>query len=213
MATKDEQKSTDIEQRMAELEARNLQLMAMLEAKVDAQANGFTPAVLRDIVAGAATAAATAAAEPSNILARKLKPENADDLHMSPFEHKKGGLEMPKPPFPREVLFAGARVRVADVNYPEALAIVKLDSTLARGQVRTCRDGKWKAFVSDDDKRLTVSVPMKTIDDRQDLPSFLEICQELTTGERSLDHADLVAEMAMLKAELAELSKRQAVSA
>jgi hypothetical protein len=190
----------DLETRFAELAATNAKLMAALEAKVDAPSGQFTPEVLREIMSGVAEAAAA----PSNLLARKMKPENADHLHVSVFEHPKGGIEMPKPPLARELVFLG-RIKEADLTYAEVLAVNELNASLGRSQRRLCRDGKWKAIVSDDNATLTISVPVKTIDDRQDLPAFIAIVQELTSGERPLDQADILSELAMLRTQVAQL--------
>lgn len=195
---KDEQK--DLEARFAELAATNAKLMAALEAKIEPAAGQFTPAVLKEIMSGVAEAAAA----PSNVLAKKLKPENADHLHVSVFEHPLGGIEMPKPQFHRDVVFLG-RVRPEDLTYAETLAVNALSQSLKRSERRICRDGKWKAIVSDDDKTLTVSVPAKTQDDRQDLPAFIAIVQELTSGEKPLDQADVLAELTILRAQIADL--------
>jgi hypothetical protein len=191
----------DLEARFAELAARNAQLMAALEAKIETPTGGGISA---DQLEQMLTRVTAAAAEPSNILARKLKPENADHLHVSAFEHKQGGIAFPKPELHREVIFLG-RTRPEDLTYAETLAVNALSASLSRSQRRTCRDGKWKASVSDDDKILAISVPVKTIDDRQDLPSFIEIVQELTTGERALDQADIIAELTVLRAQIASL--------
>ena len=202
---KDEPK--DLEARFAELAQRNAQLMAALEAKIEtaAPASGFTADQLEQML----TRVTSAAAEPSNILARKLKPENADHLHASAFEHPLGGLEKPKPELAREVVFMG-RVRKDDLTYAEVLAVNALSASLTRSQRRICRDGLWKAYVSDDDKTLTISVPAKTIDDRQDLPSFLAIVTELTDGARALDQADILAELTLLRAQVSDLQTSHA---
>lgn len=192
----------DLETRFAELSATNAKLMAALEAQIEHQGGGgIDGAQLERIL----TRVTEAAAGPSQVLASKLKPENADHLHVSPFEHKAGGLAQPKPALKRETVFLG-RVRKEDLTYAEVLAVNALSDTLARSQRRLARDGKWKAVVSDDDSTLTISVPTKTIDDRQDLPSFLEIVQELTTGERALDQADILSELTILRAQVAALS-------
>lgn len=195
----------DIEARFAELAERNKQLMAALEAKLAPQAGGISADQLEAML----TRVTAAAAEPSNVLARKMKPENADHLHVSVFEHPKGGLEQPKPDLNRELVFLG-RIRKDDLTFAEVLAVNALNATLKRAERRLARNGTWKASVSDDDDTLTISVPVKTIDDRQDLPSFLAIVQELTSGDKPLDPADILAELTILRAQVAGL---QAASA
>lgn len=193
-------KPTDIEARFKALEAQNAKLMAALEAKVDAAGGGLDGAQLERIL----TRVTEAAAAPSNVLASKLKPENADHLHVSAFEHPEGGLAKPKPALKRELVFLG-RAREADLTYAEVIAVNALNDSLKRSERRICRDGKWKAVVSDDDLRLTISVPVKTIDDRQDLPSFLAIVQELASGEKPKNQDDILSELTILRAQVAEL--------
>lgn len=197
---KDEPK--DLETRFAELAERNRQLMAALEAKLDAapQASGIDAAQLTKIL----QTVTEASAGPAQVLASKLKPENVDHLHIGPFEHKDGGIAMPKPALKREIIF-GRPLPIDELTYPEVVALNALSDSMSRSQRRLARDGKWKAIVSDDDQRLTLHLPVKNIDDRYDLPSFLEIVQELTTGERVKDTADILSELAMLKAQLDKL--------
>ena len=194
-----EQQKPDMEARLKALEDKNAKLMAALEAKWEAQqpAGGIDAAQLEKIL----TKVAEASAGPAQVLASKLKPENADHLHRGPFEHKLGGIDMPKPALKREIIF-GRPLPIAELTYAEVVALNALSDSLSRSQRRLARDGRWKAFVSDDDQRLTIQVPVKNIDDRYDLPSFLEIVQELTTGERVMDTADILAELSMLKAQL-----------
>ena len=194
-----------LEERFADLERRNAELMEALEAKLTeptpAAPTGFTPDVLEQIL----KRTTEAAAGPAQVLASKLKPENADHRLLSPFEHPEGGEKFPKPALAREMWFAGQMLRVGELTYWEVLALNELSKTLSRGQRRVCRDGKWKAFVSEDDQRLTISVPMKTMDDRQDLPIFMQIVQELTSGERAPDVSEMAAELARLKQQMAQL--------
>lgn len=193
------------EARLKALEVQNAKLMAALEAKIESTATGLDAGQLERIL----TKVAETAAAPSNVLASKLKPENADHLHVSVFEHPEGGLAKPKPALVRELVFMG-RARESELTYAEVLAVNALNATLQRSERRLCRDGKWKATVSDDNTRLTISVPVKTIDDRQDLPSFLAIVEELTSGEKPKDQAYLLNELALLKAQMAELTSSHA---
>jgi hypothetical protein len=142
------------------------------------------------------------------MLARQFKVE-FDHLQVGPFEHPDGGIKHPKPALKREIVF-GRPLPLTELTYAEVLALNALSDSLTRSQRRLARDGKWKASVSDDDQRLTISIPVKTIDDRQDLPSFLAIVQELTTGERALDATDMLAELTLLKAKMASLEAARA---
>lgn len=197
---------TTTEQRLKALEEQNAKLMAALEAKIEqSSGDGIGADQLERIL----TKVAETAAAPSNVLAAKLKPENADHLHVSVFEHAEGGLTKPKPPLHRDVVWLG-RVRPEDLTYAETLAVNALSASLKRSERRVCRDGKWVAKVSDDDKTLTISVPVKTQDDRQDLPAFIAIVQELASGEKPLEQADLIAELAILKAQIASMRSAHA---
>lgn len=158
-----------------------------------------------------------ASGQASELLASKLKPENADHLHLGPFEHKEGGIKFPKEyrhadghvsDFHRaEIVYAGRILRAEEVTYLEWQAVNELSESLGRAQRRIARDGTWAATVNDQDTRLQLSVPMKTMDDRQNLPPFLLICQELTSGARQKDQAELATEVASLREELARLSR------
>lgn len=207
MAKDEKTQQTDMEARLAALEEKNAKLMAALEAKWEAAqpSGGIDAGQLEQIL----TRVTEAAAGPSQVLASKLKPENADHLHLGAFEHPEGGLAKPKPELARTIHF-GRPLTPNEMTYAEVVAANALSASLGRGQKRTARDGKWKASVTDDNTTVMISLPVKTIDDRHDLPAFVQILQELTTGERALDQADLIAEMALLKAQLAELQAAHA---
>ena len=197
----------DLEARFAELAARNAQLMAALEAKMAPAAGGGISAEQLQSILSTTTANASRASE---LIASKLKPENADHRHLGPFEHPEGGIKFPKPALVRDTVFAGGRLKLDELTYPEALAVNALNASIKRSQRRVCRDGKWIAKVSDDDATLVVSVPVKNIDDRNDLPPFIQIMQELTSGERAQDVGEIVQELALLKAQMATLQNAHA---
>jgi hypothetical protein len=195
----------DLETRFKELAERNAKLMALLEAKHESEsAGGLTADQLEGILTRSSAAAAKAAGHATEILASKLKPENVDHLQRGPFEHPEGGIKHPKPALVREIIW-GKPLTIEELTYAEVLACNALSASLDRSQRRLARDGKWVAFVSDDNQRLTIRVPVKTIDDRQDLPSFIGIVTELTNGEKPLDQGAILSELALLKAEMALL--------
>lgn len=197
-----------LEARLKALEEKNAKLMAALEQKWEAQSSsgGIDAGQLEQIL----TKVTEAAAGPAQVLASKLKPENADHLHLGPFEHPEGGLKYPKPELKRETIFVGGRLRISELTYPEVLAVNALNDSLKRSQRRVCRDGKWTATVSDDDRMLYVSIPVKNMDDRIDLPPFIQIMQELTSGERAQDVGELAQELALVKAQLQQLQGARA---
>lgn len=196
----------ELEARFKALEERNAQLMAALEAKFEAapSSGGIDASQLEKIL----TRVQESAAGPSQMLARQFKVE-FDHLQMGPFEHPEGGVTHPKPTLRREMVF-GRPLPVNELTYAEVVALNALSDSLSRSQRRLARDGKWKAVVSDDDQRVTITIPVKTIDDRQDLPSFIEIVRELTTGEREKGTADILAELTLLKAKVAEMQSAHA---
>lgn len=203
----------DLEARFAELAERNRQLMEMLEAKLAVDnPSAFTPQVLEDIITRSSAAAAKHAGQATQILASKLKPENVDHLHMSAFEHPEGGIKYPKPELLRETWSSlSGRMRLDELTYAEALAVNALNASLARGQRRSCRDGKWVAQVSEDDQKLRITLPVKSLDDRQDIPPALLVMQELATGVRAQDIGELANELVLLRQEMAQM--RAAVTA
>jgi hypothetical protein len=99
---------------------------------------------------------------------------------------------------------------VDELTYAEVEAVNTLNASLRRSERRVCHDGKWVAKVSDDDQTLLIQIPVKTIDDRADLPPFLQILQELTSGERAQDVGELAQELALLKSQMAQLQLQAA---
>jgi hypothetical protein len=187
----------------AELQA-GLDELAALKAQyasAPAPSGGIDAATLESIL----TRTSKAASAGSELLASKLKPENVDHLNLSPFDHPEGGLKVPKPLLAREMWFGGFHLREHELTFAEVAALNLLSSTLMRSQRRVTHNGQWVATVSDDDARLQISVPMKTMDQRSDLPSFLLIIQELTSGERAIDAASMAEEMALLRNKVARL--------
>lgn len=199
---------TGLTAQLANMEAMRLELEAM---KASAAAPPWLETMLLRV-----TKASSAASE---LLASKLKPENADHLHRGPFEHPEGGIKYPKEyrradgsvaDFHRdEIVYAGRIMRAEECSYAEWLAVNALSESLGRGQRRVARENKWKATVDDHD-RLTISVPMKTIDDRANLPPCLVIFQELTTGARQKDPLELATEVALLRDEIERMKRAAA---
>jgi hypothetical protein len=194
-------KTNDLEARFQALADVNAQLMAALEARDQQGGGGITADQLEAII----TRSTAAASKGSELIASKYKPEVVDPVPRGPFEHPDGGVAMPKPALKREMFFGGFRLRDGDISYVEAVALNTLSDSLGRSQRRLSRDGTWVAEVNDRNDRLTIRVPMKTIDDRAELPGMLQIAMELTSGDRALDQNDILAELALLKTEMAKL--------
>lgn len=191
--------------------------LAALQEQLEAQKSAGAPPPWLEAMLSRVTKASSQASE---LLASKIKPENATHRQLGPFEHPEGGIKFPKEyrhtdghvsEFHRpEIIFAGRLMRAEECTYVEWGAVNKLSESLARSQRRIARDGKWVATVNDADTRLHISVPMKTMDDRHNLPPFLLILQELTTGARQKDQAELATEVAMLHEEVARLRAEHA---
>lgn len=196
-----------LEAKLAELDAK---MTAMLDLEERLKASAPQGGITNDQLERMLTRVTEAAAGPAQVLASKLKPENPDHLHKGPFEHPEGGIAFPKPELVRETTFVGARLRLDELTYAEVLAVNALHASLKRSQRRISRGGKWVAQVSDDDQALTIRVPVKNIDDRGDLPPFIQIMQELATGERAQDVGELAQELALLKAQMANLTAASA---
>jgi hypothetical protein len=191
-----------MEARLKALEEKNAKLMAALEAQMSAAPGGGIGADQLETILTKVTAAAS---KTSELIASKHKPENVDHLHRGPFEHPDGGLDRPKPELRRTTYAFGARLRVDELTYAEVEAVNTLNASLRRSERRVCHDGKWIAKVNDDDQTLIISVPCKTLDDKADLPPFIQIMQELTSGERAQDVGELAQELALLKSQMAQL--------
>lgn len=201
----------DIQSLKAELEAQLADAKALtdeLRAKVAAPVSGgLDEAALTRIV--------NAAAAPTNVLAQKLKPENAEARKLGPFEHPEGGEKYPKPALNGEFFFgctdaqqdtrAMLRQRASDLTYFEVVALNELYESLGPSQRRTCRDGKWKVFVTESGEQMHLMVPIKDPDTRHDLPSFLAIIQEFKSGTRQLTPSDLAVQVARLEQQVREL--------
>lgn len=188
------------EARLKALEERNAQLMAALETRATAETSGGMSR--EDFLVGMKEAMKAASAG-SELLASKVKPENTDHRHIGPFEHPEGGIKFPKPETRREVVASwSGRVRTEELTYAEALALKGFDDSMSRGDRRTARGGKWIALVSDNDERLELTLPVKGLDERATIPSFLEVVQELATGKRSPGQAELAERVALLELQL-----------
>lgn len=199
----------DVESRLAalaennkRLAEQNEKLMAALESKL-AVADASGGLTREDFLVGMQQAM-SAASKTSELIASKHKPENVDHLHKGPFEHPLGGLQMPKPAYHRQIIW-GRPLPQDELTYAEVLAVNALSQSLGRSERRLSRNGKWKAVVSDDNASVLISLPVRSADDRSELPSFTEICVELTSGEKPTSAADVMAELVMLRASVAAL--------
>jgi hypothetical protein len=191
----------DMERDASKLKRQLEEIAALKASLVTPAATGIDAATLEAILART-TKAATAGSE---LLASKMKPENADHRHLGPFNYPEGGIERPNPTLKRECWQGGFMLRADALTPYEIEALNVLSDTLARGQTRLAHDGKWKAIVSDDDRTLVIHHPMKTMDDRADLPALLTIVTELARGEKVATPDDILAELAFVKSELARL--------
>lgn len=198
----------DIQSLKADLETQLAEARALIASLKNQPSGGLSKSDLKEIV--------EAAAAPTTVLAKKLKPENAEARKMGPFEHPEGGEKYPKPALKAEVFFGCTdsvkdtkgilRTRVEDLTYFEAVAVNELYDSLGRGQRRICRDGAWRVLVSDTGDQMHLMVPITNPDTRQKLPSFLEIVREFRTGQTQASAADLAATVARLEQQVQELT-------
>ncbi len=124
---------------------------------------------------------------------RAVRHSNADHEHVSVFSYPEGDLKRPKQKLARETFFNNHRVTEDEVTPLEVDCYNAIDATCS------ARDGRWEAIVDQGGRRLRVSVPSFTPDDRSDLPSTVEILMELAQGTKAVSRLDMIARIAELE--------------
>lgn len=214
----------DIQTLKAELEKELAEARRIKEELLAARPTGFSKDDLKEVLAAVAGPKDEPQAGLIGVMPNGM-PEQAG-VPRGPFEHPEGGGKYPKPHVltkegaPVEVFFGckdirtdtkgTLRLRHDDLSYVEAKALKELYESLAPGQRRVTRDGKWRVTVTEFGDQMHLLVPIKDPDDRQDLPGLLAIINELKTGTRTPNPADLAAQVALLEQKVAELSATQA---
>lgn len=133
---------------------------------------------------------------------RSAPKENPNYNEVSPFTYPEGERVRPKPKLARPTFFAGARCRDEDLTPAE------IDAFNSITQTRLSREGTWKAEIRQNGsaQELWIDVPVKTLDDRMNLPSLAAILLELHGGEKAADPLALAQRVAELEAKLASVA-------
>lgn len=141
--------------------------------------------------------------EAVKMLAQQSAPaENRNYNEIGPFTHPEGERVRPKPRLSRPTFFAGARQNDETLTPLEIDLFNKIDGT------RVTRNGLWKAEVRQNGsaQELWIDVPVKTLDDRINLPSLVSVLLELNGGEKAADPTSLAQRVAELEAKLAAVA-------
>jgi uncharacterized coiled-coil protein SlyX len=175
--------------KIAELEAKVKEMAAVLAAATEAltaQQSRVDPGL-----------------EAVKMLAQQSAPaENKNYNEVGPFTYPEGERVRPKPRLSRPTFFGGARQSDEMLTPLEVDLFNKIDST------RVSRGGTWKAEVRQNGsaQELWIDVPVKTLDDRINLPSLVAVLLELNGGEKAADPASLAQRVAELEAKLAAVA-------
>lgn len=136
---------------------------------------------------------------------RRVRPrENVNHPGISAFSYPEGELKRPKPMLKRVTYWPQGVKLNEDLLTPEEIqAFNAIDHSC------TARDGSWTATVTRNGTTeiLEVIAPVKTPDDRMNLPNgLLLILRELREGPESVDVGSMAARIARLEAQLAASS-------
>lgn len=135
---------------------------------------------------------------------RVVRHSNADHEHKSAFSYPEGDLARPKPRHvtpdgrARQVFFNGAR------ESEEQLTPAEIDAYNAITESREAKDGRWKAVIDQNGKRLLITVPSFTPDDRGDVPPLILVLRELALGAKAADPSQMAARLAALEQAMAQ---------
>lgn len=142
-------------------------------------------------------------------IVRASKPvvtNNPEYSEITPFTHPEGERHHPGPKLTRKTFFCGGRER------EETMTIAEVEAYNAITESCTARGGLWQAEVRGvgGDQLLHIYVPSKTIDQRAELPSLLEILRELKSGQRIPSATTLMDRVTDLERQLAALENASA---
>ncbi len=98
----------------------------------------------------------------------------------------------------RQVFFNGAR------ESEEQLTPEEIDAYNAITESREARDGRWKAVIDQNGKRLLLTVPSHSLDDRGDVPPLVLVLRELALGAKAADPSQMAARLAALEQAMAQ---------
>lgn len=147
--------------------------------------------------------------------ARHILPSNARNEDGRSWQRPKGEHhpDYEHLAFHRQPIFNGYRVSLLDLSVDEIDAYNDLSKSLPRaGSQRHARGGTWRAWVSENDAELRVSLPCHSIEDRAEWNGtpLVFLLREFVDGER-IDQAAMYQELLAMKARLAELTAAQPV--
>jgi len=125
---------------------------------------------------------------------RQVRHSNPDHEHKSVFSHPEGDLAHPKAKLKfKEVFHNGHLEREDDLTPGEIDAYNLIEHSCE------ARDGRWQADVSKNGKRLKITIPCFTPDERGDIPSLTMQLVELSQGERAVNQDNMIAELIRLR--------------
>ena len=135
---------------------------------------------------------------------RTQRKSNAEHPGISAFSYPEGDVARPKPKLNMDTFFCGVRIRENELTPAE----IDLYNMLMVS--KTSRNGKWSCDVQQvgNKKRRLINVPVKTLDNRSDLPSSLSLIlmEFATEGADAINPVDLVAEVLKLREQVAALA-------
>lgn len=179
----------------------------MARQKTDEQDSPPATPSIEEVVARLADIQAQQLAFQQQSLAeeRRIRPkENSNHPAISAFSYPEGNLKKPKPTLRRATYWPRGVKQSEDLLTPE-----EIEAFNAFTHNCTARDGSWTATItrSGTTEILVIDAPVKTPDDRMNLPNgLLLILTELREGPASVDVGTMAARLARLEQQLAATS-------
>lgn len=148
---------------------------------------------------------------------RAVLHSNAQHPGIGPFSYPEGELVRPKPKLARKVFLNGIPERHDVLTPREIEAYNRLNELMPKAGAERLgsakREGTWLAKVSRNNDVLHLTVPCKTIEQREQLPkSLVEIIEEFISGE-AVNPGELLDRVRALEQQNAELQARVAAGA
>ncbi len=188
-----------------EVLSRLTQVMELLASKPDTTSAQMGS--INDTIAATLTKLSEQFAQQN---ARHMLPSNAQNMGADgngakSFYRPKGDLhpDYLSLKWHRQPWYNGNKVQLGDVNPEEIQTYNELSQLLpAHTSRRTARDGRWKAWIGENNSDMYLSVPSKSIEDQMNTPATLVfVLREFIDG-KAVDPASLYSELAVLKAQL-----------
>jgi hypothetical protein len=167
--------------------------------------SGMSPAMLKALVESLVGAAMAGQASTADAIQNLIKEQgrttlksNAQHPDISVYSHPEGNVAHPKAKLDKKTYLNSIQLHEDTLTPAEIELLNALDSD------RECRGGRWKVQIKDG--RRLLWMPIKTMDDRAQLPESLSIILlELATGSETLNPNFLVDEVLKLRQQVAEL--------